>query len=116
MATQNRPSKNQPENRFQQIFRNSFFPAIFVLILLYFLFSSISPPGNEISYSTFKNSVKENRIKSVVISKNSIEGEMIQAGGKKVRFTTSRVEDEQLIPLLESKGVDFKAENRSFGA
>src|SRR3990172_3418321 len=43
MTTQNRPSKKTPpENRFQQIFRNSFFPAIFVLILLYFLFSSIS--------------------------------------------------------------------------
>src|SRR5439155_17702933 len=33
----------------------------------------------------------------------------------KTHFTTTRVEDQQLIPLLESKKVDYKAENRNYG-
>jgi len=117
MTTQNRPpTKNKPDNKFQQAFRNSFFPAIFVLIILYFLFSSMSTGGNEIPYSTFKNYVKENRVASVVISKNSIEGDLKgETDVKKSKFTTARVEDPDLIKFLESNGVEYKGENRSFG-
>jgi cell division protease FtsH len=118
MNTQDKPpkkNKQQPQNRFQQIFRNSFFPAIFVLIILYFLLSGITAPGNEIPYSTFKNRVKEGKVSSVVLSKNTIEGEIQTADGKKAKFTTTRVDDTQLIPLLEAKGVEYRGESRNFG-
>ncbi len=116
MTTQNRNQKKpQPENRFQQIFRNSFFPGIFILIILYLVFTGINPPGNEISYSAFKNAVKEGRVSSLVISKNAIEGEVIDASGKRTRFTTVPIEDTQLIALLESKSVDYKGEYRNSG-
>ncbi|HJZ11243.1 MAG TPA: ATP-dependent metallopeptidase FtsH/Yme1/Tma family protein, partial [Acidobacteriota bacterium] len=117
MTAQNRsPKKNQQQNKFQQMFRNSFFPAIFVLIILYFLLSSLSTTGNEIPYSKFKDAVRTGKIASVLqISKNLIEGEMIGTDGKKVKFTTTRVEDPQLISLLESKGVQYRGEARSFG-
>jgi len=115
MGSQSRPpQKNKPESRFQQIFRNSFFPAIFVLIILYFLFS-YTPAGNDIAYSTFKNYVKEGKITSVVLSKNVIEGEMLGPDGKKVKFASTRVDDPQLISLLESKNVEYKGEARNFG-
>ena len=114
MTTPNRPPQKQ-DNRFQQMFRNSFFPAIFLLIILYFLFSGISVPGNEIDYSKFRSLVKEKKVTSVVISKNTIEGEYPGPEGKPVKFTTSRVEDTQLIQLLEESGVDYKGENRNFG-
>src|SRR5262245_66094766 len=103
MTPQNRPPQ-KPENRFQQMFRNSFFPAIFLLILLYFLFSGISAPGNEIEYSKFRTLVKEKKVSSLTISKNTIEGEYKGSDGKPTKFTTSRVEDTQLIPLLEEIG------------
>jgi cell division protease FtsH len=113
MNGQNRPPK-KPDNRFQQIFRNSFFPAIFVLIILYFLFSSISTSGNEISYSDFRQALKDGRVATVVLSKNTIEGDILK-DGKKVKFTTTRVEDPQLTTLLEEKGVEYRGEARSFG-
>lgn len=97
------------------MFRNSFFPAIFLLIILYFLFSGISVPGNEIDYSKFRNLVKDKKVTSVVISKNTIEGEYLGPDSKKAKFTTSRVDDTQLIPLLDQYGVEYKGENRSFG-
>ena len=101
MTTQNRPPKKnnkQQKQQFQQMFRNSFFPAIFVLIILYFLLSSLSTTGNEIPYSKFKDAVRSGKIASVLqISKNLIEGEMIGQDGKKTKFTTTRVEDPQLI-------------------
>jgi cell division protease FtsH len=113
MNGQNRPPNK--DNRFQQIFRNSFFPAIFVLIMLYFLFSSFSPTGNELEYSKFKQYVKDNKINEVVVSKNTIEGEYTDTDNKKVKFTTTRVEDPKLIEFLESNGVQYKGENRNFG-
>ena len=97
------------------MFRNSFFPAIFLLIILYFLFSGISVPGNEIDYSKFRSLVKDKKVTTVVISKNSIEGEYTGTDGKPVKFTTSRVDDTTLIQLLEQSGVTYKGENRSFG-
>ncbi len=106
--------KNAPENRFQQLFRNSFFPAIFILIILYFLFGS-TPAGTELPYSTFKTYLKEGKISSVVVSKNSIEGEMTGQDGKKTKFTTVRVEDNELVPQLEAKGIEYRGESRNFG-
>src|SRR5437773_2720051 len=112
MSAQNRPpNKNQPEKKFQQVFRNFFFPAVFILIILYVVFSGINTTGNEIDYSKFKDLVSEGQITSVTLSKTVIEG----VKKDKSRFTTTRVDDQQLIPLLESKHVDYKAENRNYG-
>jgi cell division protease FtsH len=116
MSTQ-KPSnqqKNAPENRFQQLFRNSFFPAIFILIILYFVFGS-SPAGTELPYSTFKKYLNEGKISSVVVSKNNIEGEMPGTDGKKTKFTTVRVEDNELVSQLEAKGIEYRGESRNFG-
>jgi len=107
----NPKNNKEPDNKFYRIFRNSFFPAIFVLIILYFLFSGITTTGNEIPYSTFKRDVKEGKITAVVLSKNVIEGEYKDHR----KFTTTRVEDEQLVPLLELSNVQYKGENRNFG-
>jgi cell division protease FtsH len=116
MTPQDRnPKKGKPDNRFQQLFRNSFFPAVFILIILYFLFSGITTTGNEIPYSKFKDYVRQGQLKFVSISKNTIEGEYIGPDAKRTKFTTTRVEDPQLIPFLEQYRVSYKGENRNFG-
>jgi cell division protease FtsH len=116
MTPQNRPTnKQKPDNKFQQTIRNSFFPIIFVLIILYFLFSGMNPSGNQISYSDFRNDVKDNKVASVVISKNTIEGTLKGAPPDKEKFTTNRVEDPDLIKLLDANGVEYKGENHGFG-
>ena len=113
MANQNRQSGKSPQdNRFQQLFRNSFFPALLVIILLYFVFSGITTTGKEVDYSEFKNLVKEGKITCVVVSKNSIDG---GTDFKKLEYTASRVDDSQLTQFLESNKVTIRGENRSFG-
>src|SRR5262245_33427417 len=113
MSTPNRPpGKNPQENRFQQLFRNSFFPAILVLILLYFVFSGITATGKDLDYSVFKDYVKQGKITHVVISKNTIDG---GTDFKKLEYTTSRVDDPQLTQFLEENKVQIRGENRSFG-
>lgn len=111
---QSQQQKNAPENRFQQLFRNSFFPAIFILIILYFVFGT-APAGTELPYSTFKKYVNEGKISSVVVSKNNIEGKMIGPDGKKTDFTTVRVDDNDLVSQLEKKGIEYRGESRTFG-
>ncbi|PWT90030.1 MAG: cell division protein FtsH [Acidobacteria bacterium] len=113
MANQNRqPGKSPQDNRFQQLFRNSFFPALLVIILLYFVFSGITTTGKEVDYSEFKNLVKEGKITCVVVSKNSVDG---GTDFKKLEYTASRVDDAQLTQFLESNKVTIRGENRSFG-
>src|SRR5262249_2454001 len=67
--------------------------------------------GLEIPYSQFKDEVKAGKITDVTLTKTTIEGEYAD----KKHFVSSRVDDPQLIALLDSKGVKYKAENRSFG-
>lgn len=113
MTTPNRqPNKNQPDNKFQQLFRNSFFPALLVLVILWAAVSMITATGKEIDYSIFKQYVKEKKITSVLISKSLV------TGGKDfdhLEYTTSRVDDSQLVPFLEENHVQIRGENRSFG-
>lgn len=112
MNTQNRPpQKNKPDNRFQQMFRNFFFPGLFILIALYILFVMTSPSGEEKDYSEFKNLVKQDKIESLVLTKNTIEGILKD----KKHFVTTRVDDPQLVDLLDAKKIKYKAENRNFG-
>jgi cell division protease FtsH len=113
MSTQNRgPGKGKaPDNRFQQMFRNFFFPGLFILIAIYILFVMNSPFGDEIPYSKFKDMVRDDKIASLTITKTTIEGELRD----KKRFITTRMEDPDLVKLLESKKIEYKAENRNFG-
>lgn len=116
MVNQDRQPKKKPDNKFNQAFRNSFFPAVFVLIILYFLFSGINSGGNEIAYSTFKSYVTEQKVATVVITKNTIEGELKGSDPKKpAKFTTTRVDDPDLTKFLDANHVQYKGENRNFG-
>lgn len=113
MSTQNRgPNKGKPpENRFQQMFRNFFFPGLFILIAIYILFVMNSPFGDEIPYSKFKDLVRDDKIASLTVTKTTIEGELKD----KKRFITTRMDDPDLVKLLESKKIEYKVENRNFG-
>lgn len=85
--------------------------AVLVVILL----NSFKPPQTvkEISYSSFLTGVEEGKISKVVISENTIKGEIKDESGKPVYFITFALEDPDLIKTLRANKVDFKVQTSS---
>ena len=83
-----------------------------VLIIQNLLYSAFSV--RTIPYSHFLQLLKENKITEVAISKNQIQGKMIEdvATGKEIIFKTIRV-DPETSDLLEQHNVKFKGEVES---
>ena len=92
---------------------------IIVAFLLIFLLQNYlaSQKVNEISYSEFKNLVRENKVEDLVITLENIKGKIKGAEGTDAAdksFQTVRVEDSELIKELDKKGIKYKGkrENR----
>jgi len=79
----------------------------------------LSPKVNNVSYTQFKNLVKEEKITSVVISTNQLKGFETRQDEKKeplfpeMIYRTPRVDDRNLVEFLESNNVDIIAENEN---
>jgi cell division protease FtsH len=80
------------------------------IILLGFLIprviTAFSPPPEEISYSAFKTALTDGIISSVLVNDTNISGKMLDG----TAFTTVRVTDPDLTPLLEAKKVEIRGE------
>jgi cell division protease FtsH len=61
----------------------------------------------EIPYSEFKQLVEKGQVKEVVITSTDIRGQLSAGGDQTESFITNRVDDPQLVQLLEQKGVKF---------
>src|SRR5512132_2354232 len=59
-----------------------------------------------IPYSQFQKLVREDKVESVVVSADRIQGELKQPLGGKKRFVTSRVEQD-LAKELDEHGVEY---------
>jgi cell division protease FtsH len=83
----------------------------FFLILLFLNFWVVRENTDILSYSDFLARVQQGEVKDVRISKETILGALKTPGpsGKK-SFTTVRIEDPQLVPLLQKQQVTFTAE------
>ncbi|HFC97615.1 MAG TPA: ATP-dependent metallopeptidase FtsH/Yme1/Tma family protein [Thermosulfurimonas dismutans] len=96
------------------------------LLLLFFvgpLF--LTYPKEEIAYSEFKVLARQGLVDNLVLSQDYIEGELKPGAAEVLSrlrkkplkvgryFRTGRVNDPELIPLLEKKGIRFKAHPRS---
>jgi len=83
----------------------------FFIILLFLNFWVVRENTEPISYSDFLERVQKGEVKDVRISKDNILGVLKNPGsnGKK-SFTAVRVDDPQLIPLLQKQQVTFTAE------
>ena len=93
---------------------------IFVAIAALLLFQYwLSPKVNNVSYTQFKNLVKEFKINSVVISTNQLKGFETRQDGKQepmfpeMIYRTPRVDDRNLVEFLEGNNVDIIAENEN---
>jgi cell division protease FtsH len=68
------------------------------------------PAPEEIPYSEFKTLLKAGEIKEVVISEQRISGSLLETDsrtGLQKHFRTVRVEDPDLVKLLDKKGVTY---------
>ena len=92
------------------------FVALAALILFQYW---LSPKVNNVSYTQFKNLVKEFKINSVVISTNELKGFETRQDGKQeplfpeMIYRTPRVDDRNLVEFLEDNNVDIIAENEN---
>jgi len=79
----------------------------------------LSPKVVNVSYTQFKNLVKENQINSVVISTNQLKGFETREDQKKEPlfpekiYRTPRVDDRNLVEFLEGNNIDIIAENEN---
>jgi len=91
---------------------------IIVAFLLIFLLQNYlaSQKVNEISYSEFKNLVRENKVEDLVITLENIKGKIKGAEGTDAAdksFQTVRVEDSELIKELDKKGIKYKGKREN---
>jgi len=84
------------------------FLALLILVQTYFLV----PAGRQLSYSEFKSNLKEGKIAEVTVGEQVIRGTLKSstADGKPEAFTTTRIEDPQLVAELEQSKAKYTGE------
>ncbi len=90
------------------------FPVWYILIVAFVLMSLSSylfnPVVGNISYSEFRNLVREGRVESCQITSSQIKGTLRPddlRSEKKDTFVTARVDDPELVKELETQGVKY---------
>jgi len=73
-----------------------------------FVFSFQS--GQTVSYSDFKNLVREGKVQEVTVAEDRVRGQLKQAAEKGRSFTAVRIEDPKLLEDLEKYGVKYTGE------
>ncbi len=66
--------------------------------------------GDTISYSDFKNHVRQHKVQEVVVGEDRVRGTLKANGGKARPFTAIRIEDPKLVEELEQNGVKYTGE------
>jgi cell division protease FtsH len=66
--------------------------------------------GDTVSYSDFKNYVRQHKVQEVTVGEDRIRGMLKPEGGRSRAFTTVRIEDPKLIEELEQNGVKYTGE------
>ncbi|HHT9125703.1 MAG TPA: ATP-dependent zinc metalloprotease FtsH [Candidatus Brocadiia bacterium] len=89
---------------------------ILVLIVMYYVIPKfITPTGEQLRYSQFKEYLKQGRITECIVSQNLIRGTykklLFEDGGSEdAQFRTVPVDDPKLVDELQEQGVNFRGE------
>ncbi len=88
-----------------------------VVSLIIFQSYLAEPQRDPIPYSRFKQMVQEDRVFNLVLGSERIRGEIKDDKTPGRPFVTIRVEDRELVPLLDQKGIEYRgqAENKWLG-
>src|SRR5690606_21109554 len=113
MADNQLANSHKPEPSAPRAFDGRMLMWLFLLFALYYFFSvAAEPQGEPIPYTEFKQAVVENRVARVTFEGDQIKGVYRGEGEQPAQsFTTvlPSVGDDELLPLLESKGVGISA-------
>jgi cell division protease FtsH len=91
---------------------------VVALLLITWLQGFMAEPQREkIPYSEFKQWVKDGKVENLVLQQDRIRGEFKDDKGQVQHFVAIRVEDPELVQLLDQKGVKYTgyAENKWVG-
>src|SRR6476646_2150896 len=111
--TDRRPSKGRRTPGRRQISPIWFAVSLFALLLIVNLVQTTLRDGTTLTYSEFKDQLKQNRVSEVTMSAEGIHGVYLDANGKEVKFTTVPVDDPKLVEELEAQKVRFAGELQS---
>jgi cell division protease FtsH len=70
----------------------------------------MTPPGQALPYSDFKQKVRNGEVAEIVIGDQAIHGTLKAGDARTKNFTVTRVEDPKLTEELEAKGVKYTGE------
>ncbi|MEM5787317.1 MAG: ATP-dependent zinc metalloprotease FtsH [Syntrophobacteraceae bacterium] len=89
-----------------------------MLLFSWFQGYSGSQQSEQVSYSDFKQWVRDGRVESLVVGPERITGTIKEEGKQAKPFAVVRVEDPELVGQLEQKGIKFSgyAENKWLAA
>jgi cell division protease FtsH len=91
---------------------------VIALLLITWLQGYMAEPQREkIPYSEFKQLIRDGKVENLVIGSERIQGETKNDKGQTQHFSTVRVEDPELVNLLDQKGIKYSgyAENKWVG-
>jgi cell division protease FtsH len=102
-----RPSKSiPPRTRF-----SLWYFVVAMVLLLFIEHMFLTEAVHRLSYSGFKQLVRDNKVESIVLTQDEISGrlkEAVEIKGRTTRlFTTVRVDDPELIQLLDQHNVQY---------
>ncbi|NTU48843.1 MAG: cell division protein FtsH, partial [Syntrophobacteraceae bacterium] len=103
----------------QRKFHFSFWYFVVAMVLIAWLQGYVVEPQREkVPYSDFKQLVKDGKVENLVIGQDRILGETKDEKGFAKPFMTVRVEDPELVRILEDKNIRYsgQSENRWLGA
>ncbi len=100
-------NKKDKKNLYNNFSRFSIVYLILGLFMFYLYQSYFTAKKTTIAYSTFKQLVRENRVKSCTISDRYIKGIYLDKNNKPREFVTVAVKDPTLIKELEAHHVKF---------
>lgn len=84
-----------------------YFLAALLLITWLQSFMAETQQSERVSYSEFKQWVRDGRVDNLVIGPDKISGNLKDESGVVRHFSTVRVEDPELVQLLDEKGIKY---------
>ena len=103
-------SSNSPFGKIKHFNFSIWYVAIALLVLALFHSFSDLPSPQDLTYSEFRAMLKQNGIQEAVITPDHIRGTLNETDpktGLNLPFHAVRVEDPELVPLLEEHGVKY---------
>ncbi len=106
------PPARRPSNSIPPRARFSLWYFVVAMVLLFLIEGMLLTEAvHRLSYSGFKQLVRDNKVESVVLTQNEMSGrlkEAVEIKGRTTRlFTTVRVDDPDLVPFLDQHNVQY---------